>query len=135
VVSNKLPVEAYPAEYLAFLKKAALGRVEIRIPNTTPGKSRAWYVAQRINQLRAAMKREQHPDYDFIAKASVLVRKTDDPNISLLIGQPRDVDVTSAFKDAGIEAPRLFVDPLATAERGGRPMSIDDLPVDKDSEE
>lgn len=130
MVTNALPVEAYPAHYLAFLKQAALGRIEVKIPNVNPGKSRAWYAAQRINQLRSAMKKEGHPDYEMIAKASVKVRQDpNDPDHSILIGQPRDMDVSAAFEAAGIDAPQLHVDPLAGLEGPDRPKSLEDFPL------
>lgn len=116
-----LPVEAYPAEYLAFLRSAALGRVEVPSTHSTDAAGltnggldfkKAQGVVARLNALRTAMKNAKHPLYDAVAKASITFKRLSDLT-TIIVGQPRDADILPLFHDAGFKPEELKNDPLA----------------------
>src|SRR5215468_10983433 len=63
--------------------------------------------AQRVNMLRAAMKREDHPDWEQLYRCGVH-REPGAPNI--LIFSPRDSEFAETARAAGIkvEEPEVF---------------------------
>jgi hypothetical protein len=128
-VANKvLPVEAYPAEYLAFLRAAALGRVEVPAVTTRDSltslesggipRNSATNLIGKINALRGAMKKAGHPLYEAVAKASITKRLLSD-GTAVIVGQPRDSDVLPHFHAAGFKPEVLPNDPLASPEFSG----------------
>lgn len=117
MANKKLPVVSYPSEYLIFLKKATLDRVEVlfRQEDEPPGHTAyqtAAYVAIQINCLRQAMKAEGHPDYALVAKAQIARPKVLKNGDAVLVGHPRYQNFAKAFRESGIESEIAPDDPL-----------------------
>ncbi len=69
MTNTNLAVVAYPDELLQFLRKGSLERISITFPQRRMADS----MRGRINALRTAMKREDHPLYPLVAKASIRI--------------------------------------------------------------
>lgn len=94
------PVSSFGKELQDALRAGS--NKEVRIEFTTP--ELALRFNQRINSLRAAMRREAHPDSDQLYRAGVRISKE---NPKILIISPKDSEFRDALKAAGLEAAPL----------------------------
>lgn len=124
--TNNLPVEAYPREYILFLRRAAIEPVDVFFTGRDIVNPRTllseWKTARkiaqstlhRINRMRQKMKETSHPDYALIMKASISVRGTEDE--AFLHGEPRGHEALPGFHAAGLVPEELPADPLASLD-------------------
>lgn len=103
---TKQPASSFGPELLALLKK---GSTEVVTLSFSLGKD-AIRLRHRIHQLRAAMRRDHHPDWQQVYRAQVVLEGphvkpgVPDPNKpQKLIVSPRDSEYTQVLKDAGVE--------------------------------
>lgn len=137
--SNQIPIEGYPSEFIEFYKAAALEPKRVWFVSKTeadglivPARSTCYVIRARLHNLRAAMRKAQHPLYEQIAKITISIEGRDGHNCHgsrgqtcpdpegdhCLYGRIRDTDVLSAFHDAGITREQLSADPLADLNLG-----------------
>jgi hypothetical protein len=93
------PSSSFGTELLSVLREGANKRIELTFETV----ALAIRFTSRINALRAAMKREKHPDTDRLYRAGVYLQK----GSNTVIIQPKD----SEFREV-IEAAHITVDPL-----------------------
>lgn len=124
------PVSSYGPELMAALVKANREPVTLDFPN----RRIAAKFQLRINQLRAAMRGENHPDYPFAARVvcSLLwgerIGKPEDPKgekAARIILKPRDSEFSDVLKNAGVDLDAFQEDSLA----GDRLLSKDEKPT------
>lgn len=130
MANTNRPVEAYPSEYIEFLRQAAVERKEVRFVDhpLRPAKKRAWYVRAQLAALRSRMKKDNHPLYDTVAKVSFSIQSPEGLKLVkaadyhahkgdvILVGQLGDSHILADFHAAGIK-PDIIIsddnDPLA----------------------
>lgn len=115
------PVSSFGIELQNALRAGS--NKEVRIEFATP--NLALRFNQRINALRAAMRREAHPDADQYYRAGVSISKE---NPKELIIAPKDSEFRAALKTAGIDAPPLpetLIMTMPTPQPGTSPDSAD----------
>lgn len=93
--SSRFPVSSFGDELQGVLRQGA--NKEVRIKFDTEALCTRFM--HRLNALRAAMKREQHPDWEQLYRCGVHKDVTDR---RVLILQPRDSEFRQAIQDAGI---------------------------------
>lgn len=93
--SKNLPVSSFGPELLLTLKQGAAG--PCRIAFATP--ALATRFRMRVNELRLAMKRENHPDWPQLYRCGAYIDKSDRRVVLLA---PRDAEFLSALSAAGI---------------------------------
>lgn len=110
--NNHIPIEAYPAHYLEFLKQAALaeGGKVIPIGEGDAARKKATSTRAAINLLRSKCKKENHPIYEKICHVMMTVEQIDGK--WCLVGKIRGSGVVDAFEAAGIKPETLSNDPL-----------------------
>ena len=101
MANRNLPIEAYPSEYMTFLKTAALNPIDVPMPYNLAISTRA-----AIYKMRAKMRETGHPDYKIVSKVVLKVDKTgerDDEGreLAILRGGSHD-EVIAAFNAVGI---------------------------------
>lgn len=103
---TKQPASSFGPELLALLKSGAESRVEIPFAK---GKD-AIRLRHRIHQLRAAMRRDKHPDWEQVYRTQVLLEGphikpgVPDPNQpQVLVVSPRDSEFNEAIQRAGVK--------------------------------
>lgn len=93
--SNRFPVSSFGAELQATLREGA--NKELRLKFDT--EAMATRFMHRLNALRAAMKREQHSDWEQLYRCGVHRDATDH---KIIILSPRDSEFRAALKEAGV---------------------------------
>jgi hypothetical protein len=92
--TKDMPVDSFGPNLQAVLRKGA--NVEVKINFPTP--ELALRFRHRIHTLRAAMKRENHPDWQQLYRCGIYI---DPKDTKALIIAPRDSEFNEALKDAG----------------------------------
>lgn len=97
---SRYTVSSFGHELLQTLLKGSQERVEIPCPDQRTMK----HIQMRLNMLRGAMFREQHPSYRIVTRArtSRTWDKTDKNKNCILIIQPNDIQFVEIFRAAGI---------------------------------
>jgi|SRR5215471_9352264 hypothetical protein len=93
--SPRFPASSFGAELQATLREGA--NKELRIKFETPKLCTRFM--HRLNALRAALKREQHPDWEQLYRCGI---HKDTIDGSILILGPRDSEFRSAIAQAGV---------------------------------
>ena len=93
--SSRFPVSSFGDELQGVLRQGANKEVRIQFDTETL----CTRFMHRLNALRAAMKREQHPDWEQLYRCGVHKDPTDR---RVLILQPRDSEFRAAIQAAGI---------------------------------
>jgi hypothetical protein len=100
---SKTPVVSFGPQLMAVLLKGSRERVEL---DFTSEPSRAVAMAFRLNQLRQAMRAENHEHAKLVYRAKVLaVRDGNNKPTGQLIVSPKDAEFESALVAAGVELP------------------------------
>ena len=93
--SSRFPASSFGAELQATLREGANKELRLRFDS----EALATRFMHRINALRAALKRENHPDWEQLYRCGVH-RDTGDRRTLILA--PRDSEFRSVLKDAGV---------------------------------
>lgn len=102
---SKTPVVSFSPQLMTALLKATLGQVRV---DFTQNPKRAPATAMRLNQLRQAMRRENHEHADRVYRVKVLAELGPDKQpTGWLILSPKDSEFEEELSAAGIEAPEL----------------------------
>lgn len=134
------PVSSYGPELMAALVKANREVVTLDFPN----RRIAAKFQLRINQLRAAMRSENHRDYPLAARVvcSLLwgdrAAKPEDPTgekFARIVLKPRDSEFTEILTNAGVKLDALKEDPLLPPSVGGKNEEGAYLPSEAPPEE
>lgn len=126
---SRYPVSSFGAELLSSLLRGARERVEIPCPDQRTMQR----LQARIHMLRAAMRREHHPQTELVTRART-ARTWDrgQPNSNcVLIIQPHDAEFESIFRAAGIKATehtRDLLNDIESPPTGGDDSPITDVP-------
>jgi hypothetical protein len=100
---SKTPVVSFGPQLMAVLLKGSRERVEL---DFSAEPSRAVAMAFRLNQLRQAMRAENHEHSKLVYRAKVLaVRDENGKPTGQLIVSPKDAEFESALAAAGVELP------------------------------
>jgi hypothetical protein len=93
--SHRFPASSFGAELQATLREGANKELRLRFDS----EALATRFMHRLNALRAAMKREEHPDWQQLYRCGV----HKDPNDKkILILAPRDSEFRKALQEAGV---------------------------------
>ena len=93
--SSKFPVSSFGAELQATLREGANKELRLKFDS----EALATRFIHRLNALRAAMKREEHSDWEQFYRCGVHRDPSDRKTIIL---SPRDSEFRSALQDAGV---------------------------------
>src|SRR5215831_18448697 len=93
--SNRFPASSFGAELQATLREGANKELRLKFES----EALATRFMHRINALRAALKREDHADWEQLYRCGV---RRDPGDRRTLILAPRDSEFRSVLKDAGI---------------------------------
>lgn len=99
---SNAPVSSFGPELMTVLKDGANARRDYDFPDPQT----AFRFMSRINALRAAMRREKHPDSDRVYRAGVKIPRD---NKCRVVVAPRDSEFGDFLKSAG--TPILHEDP------------------------
>ena len=98
MTSSNQPVSSFGSELQAALREGANRRLEIRFSDP----KLAIRFCQRINSLRAAMRKANHPGWEQLYRAGATIDREDR---RLLVIQPKDAEFRDALRDAKITTP------------------------------
>jgi hypothetical protein len=93
--SNRFPASSFGAELQATLREGANKELRLKFESETL----ATRFMHRINALRAALKREQHQDWEQLYRCGV---HRDPGDRKILILSPRDSEFRGVLQQAGI---------------------------------
>jgi hypothetical protein len=93
--SARFPASSFGAELQATLREGANKELRIKFDN----EALCTRFMHRLNALRAALKREQHPDWEQLYRCGIHKDPTDR---KILVLSPRDSEFRAAIKAAGI---------------------------------
>jgi hypothetical protein len=93
--SNRFPASSFGAELQATLREGANKELRLKFDS----EALATRFMHRLNALRAAMKREDHPDWQQLYRCGV---HKDAHDKKILILAPRDSEFRKALQDAGV---------------------------------
>jgi hypothetical protein len=113
---RRYPVASFGPEMMAALKKGAVETVTLKFPNLKA----ATFFHHRIHTLRAAMREENHPDAELVARARAMKvwgaklgkdYETDfkGEKACHVVIQPNDAQFADVMKEAGVEVPQVVV--------------------------
>jgi len=94
--SSKFPIASFGSELQATLREGANKELRLKFDS----EALATRFMHRLNALRAAMKREQHPDWEQLYRCGIH-RDVKDHKIVIL--SPRDSEFRSVIQDAGVD--------------------------------
>ena len=120
--SSRFPASSFGAELQATLREGANKELRLRFDS----EALATRFMHRINALRAALKREDHPDWQQLYRCGV---HRDPGDRRTLILAPRDSEFRSVLKDAGVAVnpiPEVKEFNIKTPSPDG-PPSVDDF--------
>lgn len=118
------PVSSFGPELMTVLRKGA----DTRSVYALPDPKSAFRFMSRINSLRAAMRREDHPDSDRVYRAGIRIDKENKCNV---IVEPRDSEFGDILAKAGTELKPLFASSNPVLEKPGvAPDSADSFLAD-----
>lgn len=95
MTKSKLPVSSFGPELQNALRAGS--NEELRLVFDTP--QMAIRFSARINALRAAMRREKHPDTDRLYRAGVSISRENDKCVVIA---PKDSEFRDVLREAGI---------------------------------
>jgi len=93
--SHRFPASSFGAELQATLREGANKELRLKFDS----EALATRFMHRLNALRAAMKREDHPDWQQLYRCGV---HKDINDKKILILAPRDSEFRQALQDAGV---------------------------------
>jgi len=117
--SNRFPVSSFGAELQATLREGANRELRLKFES----EALATRFTHRLNALRAAMKREEHPDWELLYACGI---HRDPADKKTIIISPRDSEFRKVLSDAGVD-----VAPIPpVSEYTIKATSPDDPPID-----
>lgn len=114
------PLSSFGAELQSTLREGANRELRIKFPTA----SLAARFAQRLNQLRLAMKRAAHPEWEQLYRCGIHFAEGD--KTTLIIG-PKDSEFRAFLSSAGVDV----VPPPPISEVSVHPPSSPSDPVDE----
>lgn len=113
MTKSSSPISSFGPELMVILREGS----EKRCTYDLPSSQAAFRLMSRINALRAAMRRESHPDSDRVYRAGV---KIDRENRCRVIVEPKDSEFRNLLSNssplAELTAQNIPVDPPGVAE-------------------
>lgn len=94
--TNRFPVSSFGAELQATLREGANKELRLKFDS----EALATRFMHRLNALRAAMKREEHADWEQLYRCGI---HKDPADRKILVLSPRDSEFRKAIAEAGVD--------------------------------